>query len=349
MSTTLIIPACGQSARFPNMRPKWLLTHPDGKAMIVKAIEGLDLSEVDNIYIAVLKEHDDKYGFNHGIADQLKRLDNIANAQCGVWFSYSLKPTKSQVETIANLIEHEDLEGPIFIKDTDNYFNFKPSSSLNNYVTVASLNDLQLVNPSNKSYVMVNDKNVVTNIVEKTVISNKFCCGGYGFASALDFLGCHHVKPNIEYISQIILEMMYKDRVFTAHSVSNYKDWGTLEDWQRDKQQYQTLFIDLDGVLVENSAEYMEPKWGTTKGIQANIDKINELFDSGKAHIVITTARSEDHYDHITINQLKRLGIKYHNVVFNCYPRRTVINDYAPPNPYPSCEAINIPRNGNIP
>ena len=30
----LILPVAGQSSRYPNMRPKWLITMPDGKLMI---------------------------------------------------------------------------------------------------------------------------------------------------------------------------------------------------------------------------------------------------------------------------------------------------------------------------
>ena len=34
----LIIPAAGQSTRYPNLRPKWLLTMPDGQLMIEKCV-----------------------------------------------------------------------------------------------------------------------------------------------------------------------------------------------------------------------------------------------------------------------------------------------------------------------
>ena len=44
-----------------------------------------------------------------------------------------------------------------------------------------------------------------------------------------------------------------------AHKVERYSDWGTLEDWNKYKSEYKTIFTDLDGVLVENSAEYFEP------------------------------------------------------------------------------------------
>ena len=33
----LILPVAGQSSRYPNMRPKWLITMPDGKLMIEKS------------------------------------------------------------------------------------------------------------------------------------------------------------------------------------------------------------------------------------------------------------------------------------------------------------------------
>lgn len=40
---SLIIPCGGKSSRFPNMRPKWLLTHPDGQLMIQKAVNCMPL------------------------------------------------------------------------------------------------------------------------------------------------------------------------------------------------------------------------------------------------------------------------------------------------------------------
>lgn len=125
----------------------------------------------------------------------------------------------------------------------------------------------------------------------------------------------------------------------------NYIDWGTYEDWTKYISQYQTLFIDLDGVLVENSAEYLKPYWGTTDGIKENIEKINELYDSGKVCIIITTSRSTN-YGEKTHKQLKKLGVKYHQILYDLpHCKRVIINDFAPSNPYPSCEAINIQRN----
>ena len=45
----LILPAAGQSTRFPNTRPKWMLTHPGGNMMVVEAIRGLNLADFESI------------------------------------------------------------------------------------------------------------------------------------------------------------------------------------------------------------------------------------------------------------------------------------------------------------
>lgn len=47
----LIIPMGGKSSRFPNLRPKWMLTHPmSGDLMCVESIKGLNLYFFDKIY-----------------------------------------------------------------------------------------------------------------------------------------------------------------------------------------------------------------------------------------------------------------------------------------------------------
>ena len=57
----LILPVAGLSSRYPNMRPKWLLTMPDGKLMIEKSITGLEINKFNKVYVVVLKEHLTKY------------------------------------------------------------------------------------------------------------------------------------------------------------------------------------------------------------------------------------------------------------------------------------------------
>ena len=57
----LIIPAAGKSSRFPGIRPKWMLTHPNGNLMIVESISGLELNKYSQIIITILEEHEKQY------------------------------------------------------------------------------------------------------------------------------------------------------------------------------------------------------------------------------------------------------------------------------------------------
>ena len=53
--TTLILPVAGKSSRFKGLRPKWLLTMPDGKLLIEKSIRDINLNDVNKIVIICLK------------------------------------------------------------------------------------------------------------------------------------------------------------------------------------------------------------------------------------------------------------------------------------------------------
>ena len=61
ISSTLVIPSAGRSSRFPGHKPKWLLTMPNGRLMVVDAMAKLNLARVHRIVLGVLKEHVDRY------------------------------------------------------------------------------------------------------------------------------------------------------------------------------------------------------------------------------------------------------------------------------------------------
>ena len=58
---SLIIPVAGKSSRYPGMRPKWLLTMPDGKLMIEKSVSLFNLNKFKRIIIIALNEHIKKF------------------------------------------------------------------------------------------------------------------------------------------------------------------------------------------------------------------------------------------------------------------------------------------------
>ena len=339
----LLLPVAGDSTRFPGMRPKWLLTHPEGDLMFYRALCGLELSHVDEIIIICKDTHYNQYDVSRVVEKQWSRGK--------ISVPYRIVPipaTKSQPETIATAIRRENIQGPIFIKDADGYFvaEVKPG----NYVCTVNLNEMTLVDAANKSYIEQDSRLQILNIVEKQVISNTFCVGGYSFADAGEFLRSYDSisgKANL-YVSHVIYHMLFEKVPFYNQPVHGFLDWGTLAEWERYKKQFASIFIDLDGTLVENSSEYFTEKWAESPPILRNIEILNRLYDTGKVQVIITTARPKGSAAK-TEEQLKRCGIRYHQILYDIlHAKRVLINDFSSTNSYRSAEAINIPRNEDV-
>lgn len=341
---SLVIPAAGMSKRFPNVRPKWMLTHPNGNMMFVESISGLDLDEFDDIYLVTLKDIlDNHHGSRKGIVDnfynKFKRQIHIVELE---------QQTNSQSETIYKFLEKTNITGSLLIKDSDGFFEAK--NFTNNCLCYCSMVNYDLVSPENKSYIIFDEQNRVLNVAEKQIISKYFCVGGYFLENLEIFKEIYQKFKHLEeiselYVSSIINYMLLNEEIFESKCVKNFKDWGTLQDWQKYISNYNTYFIDIDGVIFENSSRYFLPKWGESKPLVDNIETIKTLYNKGTNQIILTTARTEE-FRLDTINQLEKYGIKYHNILFNMqHSKRIIINDYSETNPYPSCMAVNLHRN----
>ena len=342
---SLIVPMAGRSTRFPNMRPKWMLSHPmSHRMMVTEAISGLNLDFFDNIYFVCLQEHEDKYSFMKGFIAELD--DAGLRAKSNV----VLLPeqTDSQSETVYTFLSGYELDGFIFIKDSDGFYRCDVEER--NQVAYFDLNDMDDINARTKSYVDLDVNDVVTNIVEKKVISSTFSSGGYGFADAKEFCKTFEKLQDMDgecYISHIIFEMMLSGSTFYGTKTTDFKDWGTLDAWNKYKSQYKCLFVDIDGTLITNSSHHFPPYTGSGEPIEDNIDLLAELHEQGKAKIILTTSRPE-RLRQLTIQELQTKGIPFDELVMGLpHCQRIVINDFARSNPYPSCSAINIPRNEN--
>ena len=256
--------------------------------------------------------------------------------------------TESQSETVYTFLSGYDLDGFIFIKDSDGFYRCDVEEK--NQVAYFDLNDMDDINARTKSYVDLDVNNVVTNIVEKKVISSTFSSGGYGFADAKEFCKTFEKLQDMDgecYISHIIFEMMLSGSTFYGTKTTDFKDWGTLDAWNKYKSQYKCLFVDIDGTLVTNSSHHFPPYVGSGESIEDNIDLLAELHEQGKAKIVLTTSRPE-RLRQLTLQELQIKGIPYDELVMGLpHCQRIIINDFAKSNPYPSCSAINIPRNEN--
>jgi hypothetical protein len=320
-----------------------MLTHPSGRFMAIEAIRGLNLDDFEVINFVYLQEHQEKHKFLKGFNEELEDL-GLLNMTRLIALE---KPTADQPETVLQAINMASIKGPILIKDSDNYFEATVSPS--NCVCSCDLNSLGLVKARNKSYISLNSMGKVANIVEKQVISSTFCVGGYGFKDASVFeAALGRLGPMKErYISNVIYDLLLQGQDFESVPVKNYSDWGTIEDWDRYKRTFGTLFIDLDGTLVKNSSAHFPPYIGESEPIGPNVEIVNQLQKSGKFQIIVTTSRPEK-YRAVTEQQLARIGIQYTALIMGLHhSKRIIINDYSKSNPFKSCDSINLKRDGD--
>lgn len=348
---TLIVPCGGKSSRFPNMRPKYLLTYPDGSLMGVKAISGLNLDSFDRIIYTVVKDHCKEYE-----ADIIlnQALDTEHNNKIEICILPEF--TKCQSETVFQTIKTMNVEGQIVIKDSDNYIEM-PAIPEGNFIAGLNVNrfNKEVFRLGSKSFLIVNNQNVVVDIVEKKIKSEYISTGLYGFASAQDFVDNYSrlkENGNIDteiYISHVISFMIGMSKwVFKYEEIKDFEDWGTLRDWQIVANKMKTYFVDIDGVIFQNRGKYGTKNWSNSaEPIKDNVEMLKELYDGG-AQIVITTSRGREYEPQIR-EFFEANGIHVHSIVTECnHAPRVIINDFAPSNPYPSCIAISIPRNEQI-
>lgn len=335
---SLLLPVAGQSSRYEGTRPKWLLTMPDGRLMIEQSVEQIGHEGFDRIMVICLKEHVDRYSSFERMIELFRR-----SISPKVELLLLDAPTSSQVETIAQAAQRGKIEGAFLVKDCDNTFAFQYKGG--NEVAVADLHQLSKINAGNKSYVQTNPMGVITNIVEKHVISNLFCCGAYGFASANQFLErWEKLKQHPDlYLSHVIFDMILDGCEFEASKVSGYQDWGTLKDYREFCDRHLVVFCDVDGVLMKNSSKFAPSSWEYAP-IQKNIEALLALQDSGNLYLIVTTSRPYEEKPNLDA-ALSAFGLNVEHYVMGLpHAARLLINDFSSTNPYPTATAINLER-----
>lgn len=344
---TLLIPCAGASSRFPGMRPKWLLTHPDGKLMIVKALEGLNLDFFDRIVIVILQQHIDKYQADLVLKQAFHGID--------IEIAVLPAPTSCASETVYQAVCQLQITGSVVVKDSDNQVKLHFSENIYNGIGALNIySQEESFELRSKSFLLLNDKDIILDIIEKKIVSDCICVGVYAFENIADFCDAYMkiVTQKIEgeiYLSHVISYMIcIQKNIFRALYVSSLKDWGTLQDWRKEQSAYKTYFVDFDGICIMNSGKYGTTNWDNNKDlIVENLSELKRLQDIG-AQIIITTSRPAKYAAAIE-DMLLRHGIKPYSILTGLnHAPRVLINDFAPTNPYPSAIAINIPRNQKL-
>jgi len=341
----LIIPVAGQSSRFPNMRPKWLMTMPDGLIMLEKSVSKFELSLFDKIYVVALKEHIEKYTNKNLLIKSLKK--NISKK---VELVILKKKTSCPTETIINFLKIKKISGSILIKDCDNQFSISKTDlrtkNLKNSIYAINVKSLDLIDAKNKSYIQINNDDLVINIIEKSVISDLFCCGAYCFENVNDFYkyGSQLLKKSKNvFISHIILKMILEGNEFKFKKAFDYADWGTWEEFKKWKERYLTIFCDFDGCLVNNGSKFGKNGWNTS-AINNNLIALKELQEKKNIHLILTTSRPKSEIPLIK-KILKKYSIEFKKIITDLpHSKRILINDFADSNPFPTAISLNTER-----
>jgi hydroxymethylpyrimidine pyrophosphatase-like HAD family hydrolase len=329
----IIMPAAGLSARFPNMRPKYILSDFKGRMMFERSLESFIGKH--NITIGILKEHNDTYNTSEYIKREYG--DSI---QVVVLTARTTGPA----DTVYQILKQTGLTTEEFlIKDCDSFFDHEHQEG--NYICVSSVKDHEILKRlASKSFIVSNDQGIITSIIEKQVVSDKFCVGGYKFESAdlfistFDKLQNSHVKEI--FVSHVIEECLNSGVVFKESTVHNYVDVGTAEDWfeYNDKA---VIFCDIDGTIIK--AQSRTEIGSKPVALEQNILAIKKLIATG-SEVVFTTARPAQHHA-ITEKMLTALGFVNFKLLSGLSnAKRILINDYNEANPYPRAVSINIKR-----
>ena len=340
----LLLPVAGKSSRFSVSRPKWLLTMPDGSLMIEKSIEGINLENINEIILIMLREHL-KFISEENIKKTLEKKSQDTKVSIEILDN----PTSSQPATIAQYLRKSNVEFKLFIKDCDNFFKFSPKPG--NVVAYVNLDDMESVRARALSYIISNNFDEIEQIVEKKVISDKFCCGGYGFDSSKEFLNYYEKVGGDDnkdlYISHVIQKMLLDGSTFHAYKTSEFEDYGTLLEFQKHTNKTRSIFCDFDGVLVKNSSKFGNPPW-EYKPMDNNLKFLSNYMKNSKySKLIVTTSRPDSEKQNIS-KFLIKYDIKCHAIITSLpHSKRVLINDFSGSNPYPTAESINLIRDSD--
>jgi hypothetical protein len=320
------------------MKPKYLLYDYKQELMVANAIKPF-LEKRIPVTIGILKEHDEKYNASETLRHEFGTLIKIVILD---------EPTKGPADTVFQIIEKLGLfKEEIFIKDCDSFFDHDIGPG--NYVCVSKISEHELLKKIGaKSFTVANNQGIITDIVEKEVVSDTFCVGGYKFSSALMYKSAFkRITNNREIFVSDIISMCIGDlQIFNEMPVNNYTDVGTAQDWFEFNDK-PVFFCDIDGTLVKNQGRVGENSYyDPAIPLEKNVNKLLEWQKRG-AQIIFTTCR-KPLYAEETHRLLHDLGFTDYRIIMGLQnARRILINDYNATNPFPRAEAINLKRDSD--
>ena len=231
--STLILPCAGRSSRFPNLPPKWMLDNNDKESMLEMVIGSMPQNFKQTI-ITITAEQQKRWGAFDFLNSRLKWGADVIILD---------NPTRSAAETVYQTIQDGLIEGPITIKDCDCAVEYNASNLTNYIVGLKVKKDSRIKRLEAKSFIKKNDDNIIEDIVEKRMISNDICVGVYSCdankycESYTNIIDSDVYLANQEiYVSHIFSPMILSESAIFSHiEADSFVDWGTLEDWENNK------------------------------------------------------------------------------------------------------------------
>ena len=169
------------------------------------------------------------------------------------------------------------LSGPIFIQDCDSFFDSK--IKIGNFVNIIDITYYpHITNVASKSFALINEQGILNNIIEKEIVSNFVCCGGYSFSDAKKFCEIYKkigLKNKEIYVSHIIKNLL-KNEVFDTILSNNYYDLGTIVEYNNYMEQNRTFIINLYSIFDNLN------KWHLKKEINFDKNKILKNYRLSK-------------------------------------------------------------------
>jgi dTDP-glucose pyrophosphorylase len=334
----VIVPAAGLSTRFPGMKPKYLLYDYKHELMVGNAIRPY-LRENIKVTIGILKEHDEKYNASQFLKHEFGNTLNIVILD---------NPTKGPADTVYQILSNMEInfDESILIKDCDSFF--EHDYTADNYICVSKISEHEVLKKlSSKSFVISNEQGIIKDIIEKSVVSDTFCVGGYKFQSAALYMNTfEQISHQGElFVSDVIGRCINDGIIFSEKKVNNYFDVGTAQDWFEYNNK-PVIFCDIDGTIIKAQSRLDLVGGESYEPLTENIQRLLKQQDLG-AQIFFVTAR-EPQFRAETRQMLYELGFMSFGYIDGLQnSNRILINDYNNANPYPRASAINLKRDSD--
>lgn len=238
------------------------------------------------------------------------------------------------------------------IRDCDSFFSHGDLDA--NYICVSKIPQHETLNKiESKSFVHSNDQGIVTDIIEKRVISDTFCVGAYKFSHAATFTHCYNelvdmgTETSEIFVSHIISRAIHAHGdIFFTNDAVDYVDVGTADDWFKHNNK-PTIFCDVDGTVIKSQGRYGPNNYYSDPEILVKNVRVLLAYLEKGGQIIFTTARPPEAIPQ-TKAILENLGFRDCALIGGLHnARRILINDFNAANPFPRAEAINIRRDAD--